>query len=245
MSGIITEQEKDRLLVERQQMIEALLNYINNLLRERYDAGDTKALSVKDLTEYMAEGGRVRTRRIDVLQAERAMELFDFFKVNYLALSRHKNEQGADYIDFVTREDQAGSADKALEVLEFSRNTHLCWIGVEDFLQSSIGQTVERYTIPQDLAADVTQELNDTGIIFSINFMANDKADVYFRPQDRQPMTECAIRALERAEIPDDMRISEHRIDSEYTAKRLATETDREERQHVRRRHACFAGLSH
>lgn len=246
MSGLITEQEKDRLLAERQQMIEALLNYINNLLRERFDAGDSKALSIKDLSEYISEGGDVSTHRIDVLKSERAMELFDFFKVNYVALSRHENEQGADYIDFVTRDDEAEKVGKAMETLEFERNTHLCWIGVEDFLRQCVGDCVDRFTIPQDKTSDLTQELNDSAMLFSINFLMNGKADVYFRHEDRQQMTECAIRALERSDISEDIRISEHKIDSVYTAQEMAGDKDRSERQHNKhKRHLNFGGLAH
>ena len=121
----LTSEEKDRLLVQRQQTIDALVSYISKLLKANEGMDNEKTISLDTFREYISSGGEVKVNSVSVLQAERAMELMDFFKADYFFLNRKPNEEGADYIMFMTREDQQESVDKALETLEFEHKDHL------------------------------------------------------------------------------------------------------------------------
>ena len=244
----ITNEEKDRLLAQRQQAIEALVSYISKLLREREGMDNEKTISLDMFRDYIASGEDVKVNSVNVLQQERAMELMDFFKVDYFFLNRKPNEEGADYIMFMTREDQQESVDKALEALEFEHNTHLTWIKIEDFLRLNIGNELCRITINREDVTALSQELDDTGIMFSINFLADDRSDVYFHAYDREQMTECIDRVYEKLGIKADYRPRELTIDSAYDAEKIANDKERPENtetnSHPVQRHLAFDGLS-
>ena len=245
----LTSEEKDRLLVQRQQAIDALVSYISKLLKANEGMDNEKTISLDTFREYISSGGEVKVNSVSVLQAERAMELMDFFKADYFFLNRKPNEEGADYIMFMTREDQQESVDKALETLEFEHNTHLTWIKIEDFLRLNVGNELCRITINREDVTALSQELDDTGLMFSINFLDDDRADVYFHAYDRAQMTECIDSVYEKLGIKPDYKQIELTIDSAYEADKIAKDKERPENtetnSHTVQRYLAFDGLTH
>ena len=240
--NLITEEDKDTLLAQRQQTIEALLQYIASILDKR--GAEEIANSLRAFSDHVAQGGDLKVQRIHVHQAQRARELMDFFKVDYIPLAAETEENG-DYITLLTRSDQEESVDKAMEVLEFEKNTHLVWIGIEDFLRLNIGNTLGRITIERGQVTALSQVLDDTGLMFSVNFLADERADVYFHEYDRDQMRECIDCVYKTLGIERAIDVSRVSIDSAYTAERIAQDKERDEHTHQNtHKHHAFS-LSH
>ena len=223
----ITEEEKDRLLVQRQRTIDALLDFVGKLLKEREGAENEHVLKIETLRQHVANGGEIATYDIDAAKADRAMKLMEFFKVDHFATNHNAGEEGSDYITVLTRDDQSEEVSKVMDAIRFDENAHLLWLGIEDYLRYSVGHTVERITIPSEQIAELTTALDNTDLIFSVNFLTEDKADVYFMPGDRTQMIDAVNTVRERHGIYRDPKIRDIEIDSAYTAEKLARDTDR------------------
>ena len=187
-ANLITEEEKDTLLAQRQQTIEALLQYIASILNER--GADEAAGRLTRFYDYVKDGGELKVKKVKTSQAQRARELMDFFKVDHYQLADETGESG-DYCTYLFREDQSESMDKVAEYLEFENNTHLVWIEVDDFLRLNVGNTLCRVTIAREQVSSLTQVLDDTGLMFSVNFLVDERADVYFHEYDKEQMKDC------------------------------------------------------
>ena len=241
-ANLITEEEKDTLLAQRQQTIEALLQYIASILNER--GADEAAGRLTRFYDYVKDGGELKIKKVKTSQAQRARELMDFFKVDHYQLADETGESG-DYCTYLFREDQAESMDKVAEYLEFENNTHLVWIEVDDFLRLNVGNTLCRVTIAREQVSSLTQVLDDTGLMFSVNFLVDERADVYFHEYDKEQMKDCIGHVYGLLGIDKDISIERINIDSAYTAQRLADDKERNEHSHQKSHsHHAFNSLS-
>ena len=135
--------------------------------------------------------------------------------------------------------------DKVAEYLEFENNTHLVWIEVDDFLRLNVGNTLCRVTIAREQVSSLTQVLDDTGLMFSVNFLVDERADVYFHEYDKEQMKDCIGHVYGLLGIDKDISIERINIDSAYTAQRLADDKERNEHSHQKpHSHHAFNSLS-
>lgn len=219
--------EQDRLRAEHQKTVEALLDFISELLRERFPDEIEMNRNIADFHEYVLDGGELVTYGFGVSLLDHVREVFDFYKVDHVEIIRDRAEDPYEGLAVITRADQDTDAKKAAELIEFEQDRGLLWVGLEDFLVKNMEKDVISYRIDADDLVYLKDELAESGLMFSVNFLEDGGADVYYKADDRGRMDECRQRFCEKLNIENDHKCQETKLDSSYRVDSILSESRR------------------